>query len=66
MREYKLYIVHYRQQFQLVILVVINKGVKSLIKVLVYNLSLAINLKVEYSKKFNLNFKDMAKFILEV
>ena len=37
-----------------------------LVKVLVYNLSLAIGLRVEYSRELNLNPKDTAEFILEV
>jgi hypothetical protein len=38
----------------------------SLVKVLIYNLSLAIRLGVKYSKKLNLNSKDIAEFILEI
>ena len=37
-----------------------------LVKVLVYNLGLAISLRVEYSRELNLNPKDMAEFVLEV
>jgi len=37
-----------------------------LVKVLVYNLSLTISLRVEYSRELNLNPKDIAKFILEI
>ena len=37
-----------------------------LVKVLVYNLSLAVNLRVEYSRELNLNPKDAVEFILEV
>ena len=37
-----------------------------LVKVLVYNLSLAVSLKVEYSKELNLNSKNAAEFVLEV
>ena len=37
-----------------------------LVKVLVYNLGLAIGLRVEYSRELNLNPKDAAEFILEV
>ena len=37
-----------------------------LIIVLVYNLSLAISLRVEYSRELNLNPKDTVKFILEI
>ena len=39
---------------------------KSLVKVLVYNLSLAVGLRVEYSKELNLDSKDIAEFIPEV
>jgi hypothetical protein len=38
----------------------------SLIKVLIYNLSLAVSLGVECSKEFNLNPKDTAEFVLEI
>ena len=34
--------------------------------VLVYNLSLAINLRVKYNKEFNLNPKNTTEFILEI
>jgi hypothetical protein len=37
-----------------------------LVKVLVYNLSLAISLRVEYGRELNLNPKDIVEFILEV
>jgi hypothetical protein len=37
-----------------------------LIKVLVYNLGLAVSLRVEYSRELNLNPKDIAEFILEI
>jgi len=37
-----------------------------LVKVLVYNLSLAVSLKVKYGRELNLNPKDMVEFILEV
>jgi hypothetical protein len=37
-----------------------------LIKVLVYNLGLAISLRVEYSRELNLNPKDIVEFILEI
>ena len=37
-----------------------------MIKILVYNLSLAISLKVKYSKKLNFNPKNTAEFILEI
>ena len=37
-----------------------------LIIVLVYNLSLAVSLKVKYSRELNFNPKDIAEFILEI
>ena len=37
-----------------------------LIKVLIYNFSLAINLGVECSRELNFNPKNMAEFILEI
>jgi hypothetical protein len=37
-----------------------------LVKVLVYNFSLAISLRVECGRELNLNPKDIAEFILEV
>jgi len=37
-----------------------------LVKVLVYNLGLAISLRIEYNREFNLNPKDAVEFILEV
>jgi hypothetical protein len=37
-----------------------------LVKVLVYNFSLAVSLRVEYSRELNLNPEDTAEFILEV
>ena len=37
-----------------------------LVKVLVYNLGLAVSLRVKYSRELNLNLKDMAEFVLEV
>jgi hypothetical protein len=37
-----------------------------LIKVLVYNLGLAVSLRVEYSRELNLNPKDIVEFILEI
>ena len=39
---------------------------KLLVKVLVYNLSLAVGLRVEYRKELNFNPKDTVEFILEV
>ena len=37
-----------------------------LVKVLVYNLGLAVSLRVEYSRELNLNSKDTAEFVPEV
>jgi hypothetical protein len=37
-----------------------------LVKVLVYNLGLAISLRVEYGRELNLNPKDIVEFILEI
>ena len=37
-----------------------------LVKVLVYNLSLTINLKVKCGKELNLNLKDTAEFVLKI
>ena len=37
-----------------------------LVKVLVYNLGLAVSLRVEYGRELNLNSKDAAEFVLEV
>ena len=37
-----------------------------LVKILIYNLGLAVSLGVEYSKKLNFNLKDIAEFILEI
>ena len=37
-----------------------------LVKVLIYNLSLAIYLGVKYSKKLNFNPKDTVKFVPEI
>ena len=37
-----------------------------LVIVLVYNLSLAVSLRVEYSRELNLNPKDIVEFVLEV
>ena len=39
---------------------------KLLVKVLVYNLSLAVSLRVECGRELNLNPKDAAEFIPEV
>jgi len=50
----------------IVILIVVNKKTELLVKVLVYNFSLAVNLKIKCSKKLNFNSKDIAKFILEI
>ena len=38
----------------------------SLVKILVYNLGLAVSLRVEYSRELNPNSKDIVEFILEV
>ena len=38
-------------------MVVVNKIAESLVKVLVYNFSLVINLEVKRNKKLNFNFK---------
>ena len=35
-------------------------------KVLVYNLGLAVSLRVEYSRELNLHPKDIVEFILEI
>jgi len=37
-----------------------------LVKILVYNLGLAISLRVEGSRELNFNPKDIVKFILEI
>ena len=37
-----------------------------LVKVLVYNLSLTISLRVEYGRELNLNPKDTVEFILKI
>ena len=37
-----------------------------LVKVLVYNFSLAVSLRVESSRELNLNPKDVVEFVLEV
>ena len=37
-----------------------------LVKVLVYNLGLAVSLRVEYNRELNLNPKDIVEFILEI
>ena len=37
-----------------------------LVKVLVYNLGLAVSLRVEYSRELNLNPKDTVEFVLEI
>ena len=37
-----------------------------LVKVLVYNLGLAVGLRVEYGRELNLNPKNVAEFVLEV
>jgi len=45
---------------------ILLQGAKLLVKVLVYNLSLAVGLRVEYSKELNFNPKDVVEFVLEV
>jgi len=40
--------------------------VKSLVEVLVYNLSLAVSLRVECGRELNFNSKDAVEFVLEV
>jgi len=40
--------------------------VELLVKVLIYNLGLAVSLKIKYNKEFNFNSKNAAKFILEI
>ena len=37
-----------------------------LVEVLVYNLGLAVSLRVEYGRELNLNPEDTAEFILEI
>ena len=37
-----------------------------LVEVLVYNLGLAISLKIKYDKEFNFNPKDTAEFVLKI
>ena len=37
-----------------------------MVEVLVYNLGLAVSLRVEYGRELNLNPKNAAEFILEV
>jgi hypothetical protein len=37
-----------------------------LVKVLIYNFSLAISLGVKYSKELNFNPKDTVEFVLEI
>ena len=37
-----------------------------LIKIPIYNVSLAVSLRVKYNKELNFNPKDMAEFILEI
>ena len=37
-----------------------------LIKVLIYNFSLAVRLGVKYNKELNFNLKDIVEFILEI
>ena len=44
--QYKLGVIYYRQEFRPVILIVIHEGAEALIYILVYNLRLAICLRV--------------------
>ena len=37
-----------------------------MVEVLVYNLGLAISLRIKYSKKLNLNPKDTVEFVLKI
>jgi len=37
-----------------------------LVKILIYNLSLAVYLKIKCNKEFYFNLKDIAEFILEI
>ena len=37
-----------------------------LVKILVYNLGLAVNLRIKFSKRLNFNSKDMAESILKI
>ena len=39
---------------------------ESLVKILVYNLGLAVSLRVECGRELNLNFKDAVEFVLEI
>jgi len=47
-------------------LVVVNKRAKLLVEVLVYNLGLAVGLRIKYSKELNLDLKDSVEFVLKV
>ena len=47
-------------------MVVVNKEAELLVKILIYNLNLAISLRVKYGKKLNFNTKDLTEFILKV
>ena len=56
----------YGSKHQLIVLIVVYKGMYSLVKVLIYNFSLAVSLGVEYNKELNFNPKDIAEFVLEI
>ena len=45
---------------------VVYKGTYLLVKVLIYNFSLAVSPRVKCGREFNFNFKDTAEFILEI
>jgi hypothetical protein len=49
--QYKLGVIYYRQEFRLVILIIIYEGAEALIYILVYNLRLAICLRVISGRK---------------
>ena len=37
-----------------------------LVKVLIYNFSLAVSLGIKYNEELNFNFKDIAEFVLKI
>ena len=47
-------------------MVVVNKRAELLVEVLVYNLSLAVSLRIEYNRELNFNLKDIAEFVLKI
>jgi hypothetical protein len=49
-----------------IVLIVVYKEIYSLVKVLIYNLGLAVSLRVKCSREFNLNPKDTVEFILKI